>query len=598
MNRSTGRILRIGLALTLGILAVNATYSYWNIRQIAEHERWVTHTQEFLAATSGAFLTLRDAENGLRGYIITGDPTYLEPYLAAVVSIRDDIDRLRRFAGDNPAQRARIDVAQEHIHKRLALLKECLRLYRKDGVETARQFLLGAAARQEVGTLRASFDAIEAEETGLLRVRTAAARRAYTGAVFSIAISAAVSLALIGLINATAGWSIAARARAETLQEADRRKDEFLAQLAHELRNPLSAIRAALESLFLNMRRDPGVRGAGEAIDNQVQHISRLIEDLLDASRIAQGKLDLRCELLDLMEAVDLAIEISRPMIEARGHQLLVERPPAALSLNGDRARLAQIFANLLVNAAKYSPRASRIWLAAACEDGQAVVRVRDEGQGVAPEMLPKLFGLYTQEERVQEDAAGGLGIGLSLVRHLAELHGGTVEARSEGPGRGSEFTIRLPLTQASPVSSEAAGRAEGLAAAPSRPRRILLADDNSEFAEMYAQMLESRGHDVRVAHDGASAVEMTREFGPDVILTDIGLPELDGFEVARRLRSQHETSEVLLIALSGRTGEEDRRRAMEAGFDHYLTKPVRFAEVERLLVSQQRLRQTAGAPN
>ncbi|WP_170319375.1 GAF domain-containing protein [Polyangium spumosum] len=369
----------------------------------------------------------------------------------------------------------------------------------------------------------------------------------------------------------------------DELREQDRRKDEFLATLAHELRNPLAPIRTGLS--LLQMARDEGQgRRVREMMERQVGHMVRMVDDLLDVSRITRGKVELRKERVELAVVLESALETSRPLIEAAGHVFLVSLPDEPLWLSADPTRLSQILANLLNNAAKYTPAGGRIRLAAAREGAQMVVRVEDTGVGIPADMLPKVFDMFTQVGRSIERAQGGLGIGLTLVRRLVELHGGTVEATSEGPSRGSMFTVRLPLGAAEETPA-ANGPSGGLpTSGAAKGLKVLVVDDNVDGAESLAELLKLSGHETEVAHTGPAALVAARTFEPDVVFLDIGLPGMTGYEVARRLRAEEALGQVVLVALTGWGTEEDRRQAREAGFDHHLTKPVDVGEVQRIV--------------
>jgi CheY-like chemotaxis protein/two-component sensor histidine kinase len=312
-----------------------------------------------------------------------------------------------------------------------------------------------------------------------------------------------------------------------------------------------------------------------------------LVDDLLDVSRISRGKFTLHKGRLKVASVVADAIEIARPHIEGRRHRLTVSQPPEPLWLEGDSTRLAQVVANLLNNAAKYTERGGHIGLTVEKEREEAVVRVRDTGIGIAPDKLPQVFGLFTQLHRSLDRSQGGLGIGLTLARRLVEMHGGSIHARSDGPGRGSEFIVRLPvLGQINEVRESSRPSGPALAAPP--PRRILIADDNEDFAEMTARLLRRRGgHEVQVVYDGPAALEAARTFQPEVAFLDIGLPGIDGYRLAQQLRQQPALEGVLLVALTGYGQEEDRRRALAMGFDEHLTKPVRFDTLQRLLAEK-----------
>ena len=368
----------------------------------------------------------------------------------------------------------------------------------------------------------------------------------------------------------------------ERLVEADERKDEFLAMLAHELRNPLAPLRNAVHLLQQPGVDHPFIERTGEMMGRQVQQLGRLVDDLLDLSRIARGKMQLRKEWVDLGQAVQRSAEASRLLVESRKHELTVSVPTPPVRLLADPTRLEQILTNLVNNAARYTPPGGRIGLTAAQEGDEIVLRVRDTGIGIPPEMLSRIFGLFAQVERSQERAEGGLGIGLSLVKSLTEMHGGKAEAHSAGPGRGSEFVVRWPPpTQETPESVKTPPQE---APAIERAVRVLLVDDNVDAAESLAMLLRLWGHEVAVAHDGPGALRAAEAQRPEVALLDIGLPGMDGYELARRLRPLPGLGRAVLVALTGWGQEDDRRRSQEAGFDHHLVKPVELSALQELL--------------
>ncbi len=355
------------------------------------------------------------------------------------------------------------------------------------------------------------------------------------------------------------------------VREADRRKEEFLAILAHELRNPLAPIRNALEIMRLPGTDAPTTAWARDMMERQVHHLVRLVDDLLDLSRVLRGKIELRKEWVTLATVVARAVETSQPVIDARGHELTVSVEAEPVLLEADPVRLAQVVSNLLTNAAKYTERGGKIWLTARREGDEVVIRVRDTGIGIAPDMLPQVFGMFVQAKSASSLAQGGLGIGLTLVKTLAEMHGGRVEAHSGGPGRGSEFVVRL--RPARPVTEGGEKAEAGKVAAPVR-RRVLVVDDHADAANTLAALLRLGGHEVRVVHDGPAALAAAAGERPDVIFLDIGMPGMDGYEVCRQLRRTPGLEDVLVVALTGWGQEEDRRRTREAGFDLHLVKP------------------------
>ena len=371
----------------------------------------------------------------------------------------------------------------------------------------------------------------------------------------------------------------------EALREADSRKDEFLATLSHELRNPLAPLRSSLEVIKRVASAPPNAAAALEIMDRQMSHLVRLVDDLLEVSRITRGQVELRREQVRLDAAIHGAIETSEPVIRAGNHRLIVSFPDEPLLLDADPVRLAQIFGNLLNNAAKYSEKGGRIEITARRDGEEALVTIRDSGDGIAPEQVPKLFEIFTRGERSARRNQSGLGIGLALVRRLTEMHGGRVEASSEGIGKGSTFSVRLPLN----VRQAAAPKARGREHSSIEELSVLVVDDNKDAAESLAMLLRTAGAEVRVAHDGPTALEEFERCESHVVLLDIGMPDMDGCEVARRLREISRPDRVALVALTGWGQDEDRRRVREAGFDHHLVKPVDLASLQALLTSLAR---------
>jgi signal transduction histidine kinase len=376
------------------------------------------------------------------------------------------------------------------------------------------------------------------------------------------------------------------RRRAEQLAEMDRRKDEFLATLAHELRNPLAPLRNSLNILRMSGDSNPAAERVHEMMERQVNHMVRLVDDLLEVSRITRGKIELRRERVELAAVLRSAVETSRPLMEAAGHQLAITVPPEPLILEADPVRLSQVIANLLNNAAKYTEEDGQIWLTARREGGEAAVSVRDTGLGIPADMLPRVFDMFAQVDRTLKRSQGGLGIGLTLARTLVEMHGGRVEARSEGPGKGSEFTVRLPLAAEDSIAEEARPRAGGAQPSPLSQKRALVVDDNRDAADSLGMLLKFLGADAHVVYDGPSALQALHIYRPAVVFLDIGMPGMDGHEVARHVRQAPEFGDVLLIAMTGWGQEEDRRRSKAAGFDHHLVKPANADALQALLSS------------
>jgi len=372
------------------------------------------------------------------------------------------------------------------------------------------------------------------------------------------------------------------RQLAAELSEADRHKNEFLAMLAHELRTPLAPISNAVRALQLGVRDDQTLRVASEMLERQVGQMSRLVDDLLDMSRITRGKIELRKQPIELASIVHQAVETVHGLYRSLDHELTVVLPPESISLDADPARLTQVVGNLLHNAGKFTDRGGHVWLTVEADGGQAVIRVRDNGVGIAAEHHRELFTMFGQIDTTLERSRGGLGIGLTLVKTLVEMHGGRVEVQSEGPGRGTEFTIRLPIStrvlQATAPAPPEPVRAAG--------RRVLIVDDSEDGAESLAMLLEFGGHETYKAHDGIAALEAAERLRPDAVLLDIGLPRMNGYEVGRRIRQAPWGKQLTLVALTGWGQDEDRERSREAGFDAHMVKPVDFDALLKLLAS------------
>jgi PAS domain S-box-containing protein len=375
----------------------------------------------------------------------------------------------------------------------------------------------------------------------------------------------------------------AVREQAARLAESDRAKDEFLATLSHELRNPLAPLRNSLALLRRTDADNPKTEPVRAVMERQVNHLVRLVDDLLELSRISRGTLSLRKERVEVAAIVQNAVETSEPLIQAAGHRLHVELPPEPLWLEGDPVRLAQVLANLLNNASKYSEDGGDITVSARADDGRAVIGVRDTGIGIDPEALPHMFEMFSRGQRDSGRTQGGLGIGLALSRRLAEMHGGTLEGRSDGVGKGSEFIIRLPLAAAQPAPQSAP---DAPAAGALESIRVLVVDDNHDAGDSLGEILSMLGADVRVARGGQEALEIFPAFTPRVVLLDIGMPDMNGYEVARAIRSRWPDQPSVLVALTGWGQEDDRRRAREAGFNHHLVKPADIDKLQDLLQS------------
>jgi CheY-like chemotaxis protein len=395
-----------------------------------------------------------------------------------------------------------------------------------------------------------------------------------------------MSEAELSKINEALQAEIAERKRAEEgLRQAARRKDEFLATLAHELRNPLAPLTSAIHLIAAAPEQTEQVRKLVGMMSQQLEQLTRLINDLVDVSRVTGGKLHLQCGPTSLADFIQAAIDQSRPVIDASQHTFHVALPEEAITIHGDKGRLAQIVSNLLINAAKYTPPAGHIHLTAHRDEDNVLIAVRDNGIGIAPEMQARIFDLFAQADHSTARSQGGLGIGLSIVKTLVELHGGSIHAISEGPGRGSEFTVRLPIAGPTPTAS--APIQQPSANQPLPGLKVLVVDDNQSAVHMMSRLLQKLGQDVHVADSGPAALDQVPKFAPDIVISDVAMPGMSGYDLARHIRTLELPHRPYLVAVTGYGQESDRQAALAAGFDKHLTKPVGVGTLEQLLRSR-----------
>jgi PAS domain S-box-containing protein len=701
----------VAIALLICALVADAVLSIFNIREVANSVQWVSHTQEVLAKLEQVFSTLKDAETGQRGYLLTGDPRYLEPHEQAVGRMPVQLAQLRELIADNPAQTVRLLRLEQLVTERLNVLQHGIGTYQADPdktrvLQSSRQSLLTGEGKQAIDAVRAQISEMQDSERALLARREAASRTSARTALATTAIALSLGLLLVVMVIWLFAWNMATRQRAADVvhaererfratltsigdavivtdaqgritmlnpvaraltgwgedatgrpledvfrivnettrdavenpvtqvirqggvvglanhtvliartggevpiddsgapirdgrgriagvvlvfrdvterrraeratEEADRRKDEFLAMLAHELRNPLAPIRNAAHTLGLLGGHDTRLQWVSEVIERQVGLMTRLVDDLLDVSRITSGKITLQRAPVPIREVVEQAVEMAQSAAEGRKQRLEALVDEDVGWVDGDQARLVQVVGNLLDNAIKYTDEGGRIVVAARRDGGDAVIAVRDTGAGIATDLLPRVFDLFTQADRSLERRQGGLGIGLTLVRRLVEMHDGRVHVASDGPGLGSEFTVRLPGVGPGEASEESAVPSAMATKGSAAARRILVVDDQPDSTDSLAMFLRLRGHEVQTAHDGPGALEEIARGRPEVVFLDLGLPGMSGYDVARQIRARADTRDLRLVALTGYGTDADRVKSRAAGFDVHLAKPV-----------------------
>jgi PAS domain S-box-containing protein len=720
MPRTLTRGQIVAIALLICALVADAVLSIFNIREVANSVQWVSHTQEVLAKLEEVLSTLKDAETGQRGYLLTGDQRYLEPHEQALARIPGQLAQLRQLIADNAAQTVRLLRLEQLATERLNVLQRGIGMYQADPdktrvLQSSRQNLLSGEGKRVMDAVRAQISEMQDAERALLARRESKARTSARTALVTTAIALSLGLLLvvvaiwlfasnmamrqraadvvhaererfrttltsigdavivtdaqgrITLLNPVArtltGWGedaigrpleevfrivnestrdavenpatkvirqgrvvglanhtvliartggevpiddsgapirdgrgrivgvilvfrdVTERRRAERVtEEADRRKDEFLAMLAHELRNPLAPIRNAAHTLALLGGDDTRLRWVSEVIERQVGLMTRLVDDLLDVSRITSGKITLQRARVSMREVVEQAVEMAQPAAEGRKQTLEAVVEADVGWVDGDQARLVQAVGNLLDNAIKYTDDGGRIVVAAHRDGGDVVIAVRDTGAGIAADLLPRVFDLFTQADRSLERKQGGLGLGLTLVRRLVEMHGGSVHVSSDGLGLGSEFTIRLPGVEQEAGSDESIAPSAMAASGPATVWRILVVDDEPDSTDSLAMFLRLRGHEVHTAHDGPGALEEIARGRPEVVFLDLGLPGMSGYDVARQIRAQADTRDLRLVAVTGYGTEADRVKSRAAGFDVHLAKPVDPQALDALL--------------
>jgi len=580
------------LIRTVGVLDDSGQVTRWFGTSTDIHEqKHAAESARYLAEASASLASVVDYESTLRKVA-----NLAVPYFAdwSAVDVANDDGGLRRLA-----------IAHQNAEK-IRLAHELMLKYPPDlqspggigavfrtgepqivGEITDEMLVQGAKDEQHLRLIRLlglrSYICVplivSGKSFGALTFAMAESGRSYTDA----------DLALASDLAHRAAIAIENTQLYQSLREADRRKDEFLATLAHELRNPLAPIRNSLQILKMPRVDAETIERSRDVMERQVHHLVRLVDDLLDVSRVMRGKIELRKEPVELATVVARAVETVRPLVEVQGHELIANVSTRSLPLDVDPVRLAQVITNLLTNAAKYTEPGGRIRLIGGREGNEAVLRIQDNGIGIGPDMLPHVFELFVQVDHAAARSQGGLGIGLTLVKNLVEMHAGTVEAHSEGLGKGSEFVVRLPISSQRPREHSTAESEQTTRPTSPSGFRLLVVDDNQDAASTLAMLLKLQGHEVQTAYSGPAALEMVKRSAPDVVFLDIGMPGMDGYEVARRIRQEPGLERIVLAALTGWGQQEDRRRTAEAGFDHHLVKPPELSALDAVLTGLKR---------
>jgi PAS domain S-box-containing protein len=709
MGRSSLKV-RVTVLATAVVLLLCGVVSYLGVRASAAASRAVADTEDALLSLERVLSVARDAETGQRGFLLTGDSRYLQPYYAAIAALSERVATLRASLAGDPDAAQQLDILQHLIRAKTDELGRTIELYQGGDHAASLTLMMTGQGKQIMDSIRAQVGQIQAGRLRVLadklhsesdarlwtavstiavwalalmlvltlvtvvqrdnaRIRLSEERLAITLRSIGDAVIATDASGRVRLLNAVAeqltGWPTAqacdlpldqvfnivnedTRATVESpvdkalrqgrvvglanhtllinrygtetpiedsaapirnaegvidgvvlvfrdaslersveqaLRDADRKKDEFIAVLAHELRNPLAPILQAAQILQNPATTPQQLRWGHQVIDRQAKTMGRLLDDLLDVSRITRGTLEVRKTPFSLASLIDGAVEITRPTIDARNHALELKLPAEPIELDADPTRMTQVIANLLMNAAKYTDAGGTIQLTAMRAADRLTVSVTDNGIGLEAQALPRLFDMFVQIEEARDRHEGGLGIGLALARRLVELHGGSIEARSGGVGRGSEFIITLQCR--APAAQSAAVVADAPRPRPAAsPLRIVIADDNRDAADSLAMLLQMDGHQVSVAHDGAGALSIVEAIRPQVAVLDIGMPDLNGYQVAQRIRSSGKCESIVLVALTGWGQAQDLARAKAAGFDHHLVKPAEPEAVRSLINS------------
>lgn len=568
------KIALLAALSVLAIIAINTGVHYWNIRHLAETRDSILLSSEKLRAANQLLTSIQEAETGQRGFLLTGDKTYLEPYLRAATAIEQCFADLQDVVKDSPEQQRLVASLLPPLKSKIRELQESLKIYEEQGAEAARRFVRTDAGKQTMDKLRAVLLAFEQDEVATHQRLVELSNDTTMSTFWFASFAVFVGIAILGLIFYYLRRELLIREQfSKYLIDQDRMKSNFLAILGHELRNPLAAIRNSVDVLQIqDANLPPHVEEIRAIIQRQTEVMVRLADDLMDTSRMTYSKLQIKLQPLNFRALLERLCSDARKTHRDEQIELALHCPADEIWIDGDEARMSQVINNLLQNAYKFSCPGQTIQAEVTLPDTTTVqLRLRDQGVGIDPEKIEEIFLPFTQSRRSDRNA-GGLGLGLALVRGFVQLHGGTITAASDGPHRGSTFTLslpRIPQPKASDTTSIDACPPEG------RHCVVVIIDDRRDASYPLKRILEHMGHEVHIATNGSQGIELARQHKPDVVLCDIGLPGISGIEVARELRIYPETNDTFLVAITGYSAEEMREESQHAGFDAFLTKPV-----------------------
>jgi signal transduction histidine kinase/CheY-like chemotaxis protein len=574
-NHRGTRIALIAGLVILGVMVLNTVIHYWNIRRLGETSDQILRSSEKLRAASQVFMAMQEAETSQFGYLLTGNRSYLDPFLKASDIINQRVSRLGELVTESPEQRDAVASLKPPLNAKLEAIQQSLKIHDQDGPEAAREFIRGTMGKFEVNSLRNLLTQFEKDERETHAKLISLSDASTFSTVWFSLFAAVVGMGILGLIYYYLRRELLIREQfAKYLMDQDKMKSNFLAILGHELRNPLAAIRNSVDVLEMqNAEMPPHVEEIRAIIKRQTEVMVRLADDLMDTSRMTYSKLQIKLQPLNFRELLERLVGDARKTHRENNVSIdLAGSSDKAVWIDGDEARLSQVVNNLLQNAVKFSRGGQTIHCELTQPDTKTMqLRIRDHGLGIDPEKLEEIFQPFTQSRR-NDRSAGGLGLGLALVRGFVQLHGGTVKAESDGAQKGSAFVLRLPCIPAPTKEAE-----QSVEPCPTSGRHcvIVIIDDRRDASYPLKRILEHMGHEIYIASDGTQGIELARQKKPDVVLCDIGLPGISGIEVARELRIYPETNDTYLVAITGYSAEEMREESTHAGFDAFLTKPV-----------------------